>query len=404
LRDRIGADSRRWTTPRAGDREARDGRSRTRSNAIAALNAEHHKQEKAVVGYDAQLQHATDERRVWRRRRAARARAVQAEEERDALDRRQDEARASIARLGRATARADERLTAAQRRLFEAREAPTTEPPRRRSRRRACRARRAAPALASEVQRLERRARSSSSVAALAAELDDTRAASTSCARRSRRRSAARRGVRARDCADVLRPTTRSALRVRGRELEPRSRTRAALDRPSRRRLRARRRARDRRSDLRISHTCEERQRDARQVLVEVDISTARGDGAPATSAIAPEESRRVDDADGCRRPGGAVGRRAADAQRRGRDVRCERRSTGSGSFNMMAIEQFDELETRHTILTTQRKDLVDSIAQTSEAIKRIDETTRSASRAFAAINRNFQRRSARCSAAAAPA
>ena len=58
----------------------------------------------------------------------------------------------------------------------------------------------------------------------------------------------------------------------------------------------------------------------------------------------------------------------------------------------MMAIEQFDELETRHVFLTTQRRDLVDSIAQTSEAIKRIDETTRKRfSEAFAAINRNFQ-------------
>src|SRR5207249_4048798 len=62
------------------------------------------------------------------------------------------------------------------------------------------------------------------------------------------------------------------------------------------------------------------------------------------------------------------------------------------GPVNMMAIEQFEELETRHTFLTTQRKDLVDSIAQTSEAIKRIDETTRHRfADAFAAINRNFQ-------------
>ncbi len=35
------------------------------------------------------------------------------------------------------------------------------------------------------------------------------------------------------------------------------------------------------------------------------------------------------------------------------------------GPVNMMAIEQFDELETRHVFLTTQRKDLIDSIAQT---------------------------------------
>src|SRR5882762_10110061 len=62
------------------------------------------------------------------------------------------------------------------------------------------------------------------------------------------------------------------------------------------------------------------------------------------------------------------------------------------GPVNMMAIEQFDELETRHVFLTSQKNDLVESIAQTSEAIKRIDETTRQRfTEAFAAINRNFQ-------------
>ena len=62
------------------------------------------------------------------------------------------------------------------------------------------------------------------------------------------------------------------------------------------------------------------------------------------------------------------------------------------GPVNMMAIEQFDELETRHAFLTTQRKDLVDSIAQTAEAIKRIDETTKARfNEAFTAIQQNFQ-------------
>ena len=62
------------------------------------------------------------------------------------------------------------------------------------------------------------------------------------------------------------------------------------------------------------------------------------------------------------------------------------------GPVNMMAIEQFDELETRHTFLTTQRKDLLDSIAQTGEAIRRIDKTTRERfDDAFASINRNFE-------------
>jgi chromosome segregation protein len=45
-----------------------------------------------------------------------------------------------------------------------------------------------------------------------------------------------------------------------------------------------------------------------------------------------------------------------------------------------MAIEQFDELEQRHGFLSGQRKDLVEAIAQTGEAIKRIDRRRASAS------------------------
>jgi chromosome segregation protein len=62
------------------------------------------------------------------------------------------------------------------------------------------------------------------------------------------------------------------------------------------------------------------------------------------------------------------------------------------GAVNMMAIDQFDDLESRHAFLTTQRKDLVDSIAATGEAIRKIDKTTRERFReAFAVINHNFE-------------
>jgi chromosome segregation protein len=58
----------------------------------------------------------------------------------------------------------------------------------------------------------------------------------------------------------------------------------------------------------------------------------------------------------------------------------------------MIAIDQFDELEGRHTFLTTQRKDLVDSIAHTTEAIRRIDKTTKERFKdAFEVINQHFQ-------------
>ena len=62
------------------------------------------------------------------------------------------------------------------------------------------------------------------------------------------------------------------------------------------------------------------------------------------------------------------------------------------GPVNMMAIDQFDELEERHAFLTGQRQDLLDSIAATGEAIARIDATTRERFReAFTAVNEYFQ-------------
>jgi chromosome segregation protein len=62
------------------------------------------------------------------------------------------------------------------------------------------------------------------------------------------------------------------------------------------------------------------------------------------------------------------------------------------GPVNILAIDQFDELESRHTFLTTQRKDLVDSIEATNEAIRRIEKTTKERFKeAFDAINANFE-------------
>src|SRR5439155_3734444 len=148
------------------------------SNAIAALNAEHHKQEKAVVGHEAQLQHAIDEQTRLAQKADQLAREKhQAEEERDALDRRQQEARESIARLEDQQRQADERLTVAQRRLFEAREAAEA------LSQRAADARAAhaalverASALAAEIQRLEEAAAElEQRSAALAAELSEGR-------------------------------------------------------------------------------------------------------------------------------------------------------------------------------------------------------------------------------------
>jgi chromosome segregation protein len=62
------------------------------------------------------------------------------------------------------------------------------------------------------------------------------------------------------------------------------------------------------------------------------------------------------------------------------------------GAVNMMAIDQFDDLESRHVFLTAQKKDLVEAIASTGEAIRKIDKTTKERFReAFTAINHNFE-------------
>ena len=72
--------------------------------------------------------------------------------------------------------------------------------------------------------------------------------------------------------------------------------------------------------------------------------------------------------------------------------IRLKAKVDRLGAVNMMAIDQFDELETRYAFLTTQRQDLIDSIAATTEAIRRINKTTKERFReAFDAINVHFQ-------------
>ena len=46
------------------------------------------------------------------------------------------------------------------------------------------------------------------------------------------------------------------------------------------------------------------------------------------------------------------------------------------GPVNMMAIEEFDDLDERYEFLTTQRDDLVESIRATGDAITRINRTS----------------------------
>ncbi len=63
------------------------------------------------------------------------------------------------------------------------------------------------------------------------------------------------------------------------------------------------------------------------------------------------------------------------------------------GAVNMMALEEYNETEQRHQFLDTQRKDLLDSIANTQETIREIEQISRQKfEEAFHTINDNFSR------------
>ncbi len=152
-------------------------------------------------------------------------------------------------------------------------------------------------------------------------------------------------------------------------------------------------------SDLaHLASTCVEAvQATLDQVLAEVEEAEREGRAAPGVAmADEPEEEAIEEDGEA------AVAAEAgapASAQRPPAPATPDEAITALktkidrlGPVNMMAIDQFDELETRHTFLTVQRKDLRESIAATGEAIKRIDETSKERFReAFTVINQNFQ-------------
>ena len=402
LRELITADHE--TLRRLGDEAAAlDGTIARATAAIAALNAEHHEHEKVIVACRARMAYTTDEEtRLSNKARQLARERHQAEEERDALVRRQLEAHASIERLGSDQRIADEQLTIAQRRLFEAREAIED------LNHRATDARAGhatlverASSIGAEVERLEAAAADlEQRCLALAAELAESR-------RKVDELQDAIAAGEARYVVDVrtldeLRTQVMAAdeavatLRVRTGEQEAVIKeARASLDsvRSIVSELDVARATAE--ADLsHLAYTCEDAvHATLPDVVVEVEQLERDGHAVPDATVICADEPDE-DDGGGAR-----VQPEAGDAVAEQRTLSAEEaiatlrgKIDRLGPVNMMAIEQFDELETRHAFLTKERKDLVESIAQTTEAITRIDETTRQRfNEAFTAINRNFQ-------------
>jgi chromosome segregation protein len=68
-----------------------------------------------------------------------------------------------------------------------------------------------------------------------------------------------------------------------------------------------------------------------------------------------------------------------------------KQRIENMGAVNMMALEEYNECEQRFTFLTRERDDLLQSIADTQQAIRELDQITKDKfEQAFASINANF--------------
>ncbi len=416
LRDRVASD--RQILTRLNDEAAQlEITIAQATSAIAALVAEQHRQEKDVVAYAAQLTRSDEEVvRLARKGEVIALERSRAEEERRALEGRRAEAESSISRIGEEQRQADERLTGAQRHLADARDA-VSQLSGRASEVRASHAAfvERASAMAAEVERLEESSRElEHRIAFRTAELDQARS------RREALLTSVEESVRTLDADIQALDTMRQDLRDAD-DAATSVRTRVdAQDAVIREARRALEEVRTGVSELEVSRATAESdlahlaqscvdavQASLDEVLGEVAQMEAAGETTPDAAAISaeepdPEADETQEETNVGRALSGSTGEPEGFAPQTPQApqvmtaeeaiTRLKAKIDRLGPVNMMAIEQFDELEERHTFLTTQRRDLVDSIAQTSEAIKRIDETSKVRFReAFTAIQQNFQ-------------
>ncbi len=377
-------------------------------SATLSLQGEQHRQEKSMVGFDLQIGAAGDAaERIARKREQIAVERRTAEEEQRTQDARQEEARQSIARIESDQREADDQLNRAQRRLFDAREAMQAQ------------SNRTAEAKAAHAALVER----ASALSIEVRRLEDASAELETQARGAAGRFAARRVSAA--------PSSRTALARPSHGSMPACERSTSSATPSAPLKSARRRsapALNRRMAPFARHAARSKPCAAKRPRLEVARATAEADlthlAASCVEAVQatldevsaevetleregllaspkpiddrPDAAEIDDDA-----PMGAVSEDAAPPQ----DAGSQRQMTPDemvadlrtkiermGAVNMMAIDQFDDLESRHAFLTTQRKDLVDAIASTGEAIRKIDKTTKERFReAFAVINQNFE-------------
>ena len=378
-------------------------------SAIASLQGELHRQEKAIVGFDLQVTSAGEAaERVRRKQEQIAVERRTADEELRVQERREEEARQSIQRIETEQRVADEQLSTAQRRLFDARETASSQA------RVTAEAKAAhaalverSSALAIEVHRLEESAQElEQRVVVRAGELQQNaarRAELLAAIAESERQLD--EGLRTfEDLRDQVRAADEASQALRGQFEAQEARIKDA-----RKALEA---VRDQAAGLEVerataesdlAHLASSCHDTVQSSLEEVAAEVARmeADGLLASPRAVEDtpDPAEIEDAAGGPTPGGAAPSAEAVSAAPARtltpdEMVADLRSKVErmGAVNMMAIDQFDDLESRHTFLTAQRKDLVDSIAATNDAIRKIDKTTRERfQEAFTIINENFE-------------
>jgi len=377
--------------------------------AIEALSSELHRQEKSIVVIEGQLQRAAeDESRLAQRAAVVATEIARAREEIGALDARQEEARDSIARLEDQRRTAEALQADGQRALGVARD------------RAEALAQRAAEARATHAGLVERSLAARSEAERLQYAARELEERVETCAteltsmseQRERLLSAVAENQRAMDdevraldgMRDQMRQADERAARLRGvaeQQEEVIRDARRALD--AVRALGAELDVTRATAEADLTHLAQKCLDTVAagldEVCAEVEQMEAAGEVEPDIRTIRAAEAPDADELD---ENGGPLATETLSPYEAGAEpVRMTAEEAIAelrgkidklGPVNMMAVEQFQELDTRHTFLSTQRQDLIDSIAQTNEAIKRIDETTHARfDEAFTAINVNFQ-------------
>ena len=359
LRDRIGAEQKERDEC-AAEVAALETRIAQAASALSAINAELHREEKAIVALELQLQRATEDLdRLRKKDELLETERNRAAEERRGLEARQLEARESIARLEQEQKAADERLSQAQRHLFGARETVQDL------------GNRAAEAKAAHATLVERAAAIEAEVARLvevAGELETRTEASQAHARENEQRlEELRNGIVATQRLldgdgsrlDELRTDVRNAEDTVGQMRQEAEGYESAI-REARKALDhvhaelgelevAKATAESRLSHL-ASACLETLQLNLDEVLAEVERMAEQPAAAiEAASALDDEEAG---DEEGTPEEPAASVQAAASATPEERIAELRGKIDRMGPVNMMAIDQFDELSTRHTFLT----------------------------------------------------